>query len=225
MVPLFANTDTKHSGTQGPATHTQCLPHGPAKRVQPSPTAPWGTAPGGCSSSAPTPGTASSRLGLGLLLGAGGSAPSPQSPQAPAPHTAPGAGGRQCPHPTATCRRTWYRARGAAGAEPLSLLHPWVRGLSPGVLFIATASAGRGRTPRDPGPAELPAGGRAGRCPPPGTTPAMGTRGDRADAKLGAGSPPVPATGGCWAGEEASPLLPRDPAAGGWVGGGGAARP
>lgn len=163
-------------------------------------------------------------------LGAGGSAHSPQSPQAPAPHTAPGlhrvlgAGSAPTPQPPVAGPGTEPEGL-PVPSENLSLLRPRVRGLSPGVLFIATASAGRGTTPQDPDPTELPAGGRAGRCPPPGTTPAMGRRGDGADVKLGAGSPPVPATGGCWAGEEASPLLPRDPAAGGWVGGGGAARP
>lgn len=219
-----------------PSRAGQCLA---APRACPAPAArPHGTAgpsPGACSGSVPTPGTASSLLCLRLLhrcacassctavpappalpcLGWGGLSSQPQAPtasrpqplaepgQSSSPPPAAGAGGRQRPHPTAACRGL------PVLREPLSLLHPRARGLSPAGLFIAKASAGRGRLPQDPGPAELP-----------------GRRGDGADAKPGGWEPPpVPATGGCWAGEEASPLLPRDLAAGGREGEGGAARP
>lgn len=232
LVPLFANTDTEHGGTQAPLPHTQgsvcptvlpsvCSPAPQRRGAQPLGAAaavrpPRAQRAAGCA-------WASSCT---ALPGGGGSAHSPRSLQAPAPglHRVLGAGSAPTPQPPVPGPGTEPEGL-LVPSENLPLLRPWVRGFSPGVLFIATASVGRGRTPQDPGPAELPARGRDGRCPPPGTTLAMGTRGDGADVKLGAGSPPVPATGGCWAGEEVSPLLPRDPAAGGWVGGGGAARP
>lgn len=213
------------------------LPHGPAQRLQPGPTAPRGPAPGPAAAACPpralraaccawasctaVPAPPPAPLCLRLLhcpaWAGGGSAHSPRPPRPPGPSplqsrgraAAPrlqrvlGAGSAHTPQPPAAGRGL------PVLREPLSLLHPRARGLSPAGLFIAKASAGRGRLPQDPGPAELP-----------------GRRGDGADAKPGGWEPPpVPATGGCWAGEEASPLLPRDLAAGGREGEGGAARP